>query len=118
MHRFPADFDPSRIVGLEVQQIAYAVNLMLVGFHDGSLITVTNGYRYRLPGDLEETVEQPPASSSRLMQIVETRVESCVIEDRCVMTLAFDGGAELRLADDSDYYECLTLCFDGIQVFV
>ena len=108
MYEFPADFDPSSLVGREVELVSFGGSAVIVAFDKDTRISIFGSYTHSQEGAHAELAQVPP-QESRLMRLVGAKITVAAVESDSTLALRFSNGDTLRCLADSKHYECFTI---------
>lgn len=118
MHALPSDFDPSRLVGLTLEQVSFAQYSIYLGFSDKVLISVMSEVDHWLAGLASEPDHLTfPANQSRLMTLLEHAVAKAWVEDESALALEFEDGQRIVIHNTFGY-EAYHLQIGGKTIIV
>ena len=118
MYGLPPSFNPSVFVGLRVETILFAENLLSIGFGEKFNITVLGTARYTVAGANAPNEIRVPPKESNLMRLLGQTVLSASAVGGGTLILSFENRDRLELLDDSDQYEAYKILADGNEVIV
>lgn len=112
MYRIPKDLDLSPVVGESTPQVRVGQSDLQFTFGPVNFIVTSPVLLYRA-GKLVASWGVGKWPDPGFYDIMNTKVRRCeVLTDRLIV-FDFDNGIEMHLEDNSEYYECIEIWFEG-----
>jgi hypothetical protein len=117
MYPFPTDFDARQFQFAELEMVCFVSNSMYLHFGRNLMLTVECDFEHCETDTPTGTRSTFPLSSSRLMQLVGSRVIEAKVSEKADLSLRFESGAVLRIYPDAAY-ESYRIKQDGREFIV
>ena len=124
MHGLPPGFDASFFVGRTLEHICASATILTLHFDDKLSVAVESGYSMYI-GNAKTTSQEtranrssPPRVTSGLLDLIEHQISDATATREGTLTLRFDTGALLVLADESPEYESYSISYRGETRYV
>jgi hypothetical protein len=108
MYDFPADFDPSSLVGHAVELVSFSGSAVIVAFDKDTRISIFGSYTHGQELAHADQAQVPP-KESRLMRLVGATITVAAVENDSTLALRFSNGDTLGCVADSSHYECFAI---------
>ena len=133
MYGLPPDFDYSIFPGKRVYAVCFYEFGIYINFEEGLSIAIDGSYSHQISSanvrqawwrawaslsaeDAE--VFRVPVTESKLMQLTGKIVESAEAEDPNTLLVRFTDGQVLKCFDDTKWYECFRIIYNGKETIV
>jgi hypothetical protein len=109
MYGLTEDFDPTVFLGCQLTQICFTQNTIHFDFSGDVSVTLESSFLYCSDADDSVCRQIVPVSSSNLMHLLGSSVDSATAEPDGTLLLGFGEGRTLAFLDDSKEYESYSI---------
>lgn len=104
MYGFPRGFDPSFLIGHNLEMVCFSVNQMYLHFDKEVTIKVEGTFSHQSSGNRSDTkIVQMPIQQSAVMQLLEHTVTQAAGDERGTLAMTFDNGHILKCFETVGY---------------